>query len=353
MSTPKRVSVSRRSPGSNFVNTTSPRSRSEERNVAEPDADTADQQHADDLARLHIRCDSDPFDDAGTDEENEKEQQVTSENVTTTIQEQIPTLPRYPIAATQNCNCWSEPPHHKFNVRGEDYLNEKKGTKISSGPYLFRAIGADLILTNERSGPSIGLAPNYTSICGGHLRKQPTFIINFICPWGLIVNYYEIPEFYLPFLQAVEADKPYLHAMLKGLEPHERVMARFFMGSDKIRNESLKLIPVAVEGPLVVRKMVKGTPAVIGKRLPTTYTHYPADETRGLSDCFEVDLDVTSTDKVGRSACNMSRRYMSSVTVDLGFVIEGRVEDELPEQMLGCIRLHKIDSLRAPTLPPL
>ena len=352
MSTPKRASVSRRSPGSNIVGTTSPRSRSEERNVPEPDEDC--QKYADDLARLQLHCDSDPFDDAGPDDSSDTDHGLDITQPSTLLQqEQIPTLPRYPITETKNCNCWSEPPHHKFNVRGEDYLNEKKGTKIPSGEYLFRAIGADLILTNERSGPSIGLASNYISICGGHLRKQPTFIINFICPWGLIVNYYEIPEFYLPFLQAVEADKPYLHAMLKGLEPHERAMARFFMGSDEVRNESLKLIPVAVEGPLVVRKMVKGTPAVIGKRLPATYTHYPADETRGLSDCFEVDLDVTSTDKVGRSACNMSRRYMSSVTVDLGFVIEGRTEDELPEQMLGCVRLHKIDSLRAPTLPPL
>lgn len=65
MSTPKRVSVSRRSPGSNFVNTTSPRSRSEERNVPEPDEDG--QKYADDLARLTLHCDSDPFDDAGPD----------------------------------------------------------------------------------------------------------------------------------------------------------------------------------------------------------------------------------------------------------------------------------------------
>ena len=44
---------------------------------------------------------------------------------------------------------------------------------------------------------------------------------------------------------------------------------------------------------------------------------------------------------------------MSSVSVDLGFVIEGQREDELPEQMLCCVRLHKIDALSSPTLPPL
>lgn len=358
MSSSKRLSASRRSLAGNFVSSPTPRSRSAERNIPEPD----DDQMKADLTRLSI-CDSDP-----EYEEIHVKPPTTSEHGTVTIpntlgldlhpsklNEPIPTLPRYPVAQTHNSNCWSEPPYSKFNIRDENYLREKKPSKQPSGPYLFRAIGADLILTNASSGPNIGIASNYSTICGGHLRKQPTFIINFVCPWGLIVNYYEIPDFYLPFLQAnaKEDDKVVLHKMLLGLEPHERAMARFLMGSNEERDASLKLIPVTVEGPLVVRKMVKGKPAVIGKRLPTTYSYYPADDAKRLKDCFEVDLDVTATDSVGRSACNMSRRYMSSVTVDLGFVIEGRTEDELPEQMLGCVRLHKIDALLAPTLPSL
>jgi hypothetical protein len=57
-------------------------------------------------------------------------------------------------------------------------------------------------------------------------------------------------------------------------------------------------------------------------------------------------LDVTATDSVGRTACNMSRRYMSSVTVDLGFVIEGRQEDEVSSKLrvTASINVIKNDS---------
>ena len=371
-SAPKRASVSRRSLiGTGIGTAQSPRSRSAERNVPEPDADDKEAIEIDDIdiARLHLRCNSDPLDVGGEDGEDDealKSTPITSQHGTaripnkmglsihaTTLQDAMKTLPRYPVIATKNCHCWSEPPYAKFNIRGKTYLRDKKPVKIPSGPFLFRAIGADLILTNTSSGPGTKIATNYSTILGGHLRSRPTFVINFVCPWGLIVCYYEIPEFYLPYLWVTEESRASLRASIPSLKPHERAMARFLLGTKEERDSTLKLIPVAVEGPLVVKKLVKGKPAVIGKRLPTRYTYLPADESKGWKDCFEVDLDVNDTDSVGKTACSMTRRYTTRVTVDLGFVIEGRVEDELPEQMLGCVRLHQMDPLMAPTLPPL
>lgn len=298
--------------------------------------------------RRHVRCNS-------VDDGESETRAVASQlhAVDFLKPEPLPTLPRCPMTEGKHCNCWSEPPHATFKIRGKMYLGEKRPKKIASGPFLLQAIGADVLLKNARSGPSTAIAANYSTILGGRLRRTPTFLINFVCPWGVILNYYRIPELYMPYLRAKAERRASLRAAADALAPHERALARFFLGDDRERDATLKLIPVAVEGPLLVKKMVQGKPAIIGQRLPTQYHYHPQDAARGLADCFEVDLDVNATDSIGKTACNMSRKYMNSVTVDLGFVIEGTSEDLLPEQMLGCVRLHRIDGLKAPTLPAL
>mmetsp|Transcript_1796 Transcript_1796/g.3466 ORF Transcript_1796/g.3466 Transcript_1796/m.3466 type:complete len:371 (+) Transcript_1796:48-1160(+) len=346
-----------------------PRSRSAERNIYVEDFN--ERCHGDDVINPidkrvnYLRCDSDPLDSTGNDDEmehplaqspknDEKKSNGGDNGYDGHLHHGLPTLPRFPIVETKNRNCWSEPPAGtSFKVRGENFLKDKK--KIPSGPYVFPARGVDLILTDAESGPSVGIGSNPT-ILAGHARSEPTFILNFIFPWGMLVNYYEIPDLFLPFLrEKYEPPQSNIHIpSFSSLAPHERAIVRFLTGSDEERDATLKLIPVCIEGPWVVRQMVSGKPAIIGKRLPIKYNYHPADDARGLAACFEADLDIaSSTDAMGKKVVNVCRRYMSAVTVDIGLVIEGTSIDELPEQMLGCVRLHKLDAILAPTLAPL
>ena len=90
--------------------------------------------------------------------------------------------------------------------------------------------------------------------------------------------------------------------------------------------------------------MVGSTPAIVGTKLPVSYSGSVREN------YLKIDLDVTKGPAFGNTAANMVVGKADAVTVDLGFVIEGREENgHLPERMLGLVRLHHLNMKRAPT----
>lgn len=84
------------------------------------------------------------------------------------------------------------------------------------------------------------------------------------------------------------------------------------------------------------KKLVKsynGTPFLIR----TTSTFY-----RGKN-YFEVDVDVHRFGYLSRFGLSNVKDRLKTCVADIGFVIQGNEDEELPEQMLGCCRLFKID----------
>ena len=53
-------------------------------------------------------------------------------------------------------------------------------------------------------------------------------------------------------------------------------------------------------------------------------------------------IDVGS-DTIARSILGVVEGYTTSLVIDLGFVIEGTETEELPECVLGCVRLCRLD----------
>jgi hypothetical protein len=241
-------------------------------------------------------------------------------------------------------NCWSVPDYAAFDVRGANYLKDKK--KIPSDNFIFPVRGVDLFLT-DTCPENVG---SNSSVFGGNLRDVPTFIINFRLPWGVLVFYFEIPERFLPFLQAgyeTDFDKSKLPDMKK-MSPGDRTVSRFLMANKEQKNSTIKIVPFVVDGPWITRQVVGGKPALIGKKVPTHYVYQPPEDGKALY--LEADLDIAAS-SAARGILSVARTYTQVLTLDIGFVIQGNSEDELPEQMMVGSRLHGIDPLTAPPFP--
>jgi hypothetical protein len=166
-----RASVARRS-HKNFDALGLPaRARSQERSVqlefdsagSLDDEQATEKQHGDSERetepnanrKSYRRSMSDPFDTAesgGVTDGGLKHSEDTASDLSSSEDfnpdvQVLPTLPRFPVLETRDKNCWSETPVSIFQVRGKDYLTNKK--KEASDPYLLRARGVDLFVTDH------------------------------------------------------------------------------------------------------------------------------------------------------------------------------------------------------------
>ncbi|CAK7322638.1 unnamed protein product [Dovyalis caffra] len=66
---------------------------------------------------------------------------------------------------------------------------------------------------------------------------------------------------------------------------------------------------------------------------------------------FEVDVDIGSS-MVASAIVHLAFGYISMLTVDLAFVIEGQNESELPEQILGALRFSELNPASASLYEP-
>ena len=104
--------------------------------------------------------------------------------------------------------------------------------------------------------------------------------------------------------------------------------------ADKYRNSRFKLIPNISQGSWIIKQSVGTTPVILGQKLRTKYF-------RGEK-YFEVDVDIGAS-SVAASITNLVCGATKSLAVDLGVLIEGQTSETLPEQLVGTIRLDKLD----------
>jgi hypothetical protein len=97
-----------------------------------------------------------------------------------------------------------------------------------------------------------------------------------------------------------------------------------------VRNRRFKLIPRIVDGPWIVRTAVRSQPAILGHKVVQRYF-------RG-NGYVETDVHVGSS-IIASNIVGICRGYAKNFTCEIGIVLQGETDEELPEKLLSCITM--------------
>ncbi|PWZ44586.1 Protein ENHANCED DISEASE RESISTANCE 2-like [Zea mays] len=223
-----------------------------------------------------------------------------------------------PCLPPENCpNGWATPPGDSFMVRGPEYLTNK--VKIPGGEYLLKPLGFDWI-----KGPA--------KIC--EILKDSNHRVRKAIDE-------EVSRGNRPFVWAFNLQLPkdnfsaiFYFVSLEAI-PEGSLMDQFLKGDDAFRNSRLKLIANIVKGPWIVRTAVgEQAICILGRALSCKYVQG--------SNFIEVDVDIGSS-IVANAIVHLAFGYITTLTVDLAFLIESQTESELPERLLGAVRFSELN----------
>ncbi|KAJ3704668.1 hypothetical protein LUZ61_008373 [Rhynchospora tenuis] len=211
----------------------------------------------------------------------------------------------------QDSNCWSSPSGDGFMIRGKTYLTDH--SKIEGGDPLLKLIAVDWLKAEHRID-AVALNPKF--LVQTEAGKKIPFI--------LVVN-----------LQIPASPNYSLVAYYGSERPvnKESLLGRFVEGPDVFRDSRFKLIPSIVEGYWMVKRAVGTKACLLGKAVTCRYLRQ--------DNFLEIDVDIGSS-SVARSIISLVLGYITGIVVDLAILIEGKEEKELPEYILGTVRLNRV-----------
>lgn len=233
-----------------------------------------------------------------------------------------------PCLDPDNCpNGWASPPGDIFMVRGPEYFANR--VKIPAGEYLLKPLAFDWIKSSSKVWEVMNNPNN-------RVRKAIET---------------EFPDGDRPFvwafnLQVPSKDNYSAVAYFVAKEPIQEgsLMNQFLRGDDVYKSSRLKMIANIVKGPWIVKKAVgEQAICIIGRALTCKYV---------VSDNFiEVDVDIGSS-MVASAIVHLAFGYITTLTVDLAFLIESQTQLELPERILGAVRFSELDPASARPMEP-
>lgn len=128
------------------------------------------------------------------------------------------------------------------------------------------------------------------------------------------------------FYFATEQNRP--------LEPGS-LLYRFVHGDDSYRNSRFKIVNRMIKGPWIVKTAVGNYSAcLLGKALNCYYHKGP--------NYLEIDVDIGSS-AIATAILHLALGYVTSVSIDMGFLVEAETAEELPEKLFGAVRICQME----------
>jgi len=123
---------------------------------------------------------------------------------------------------------------------------------------------------------------------------------------------------------------------LDRLAAFDKLLASFLNQTDEWRDGRLKIVPRVAEGNWVVKKSIGRVPAILGKKVKQFYYRNPE------KNYIEIDADL-GTSAVAGKIIQLIKGTCKGLVVDLSFLFQGEDKTELPESLIGGVRMIRAD----------
>lgn len=122
---------------------------------------------------------------------------------------------------------------------------------------------------------------------------------------------------------------------------HDLATLRKFLldGDDAYRSARIKFAVKLFKGPAVLRRVLPSRPVLVGQRATTRF--YRGEGGPLENKYLEVDL-ICASNTTAKYLYSAFSAYSARSEQELAFWIEGTSESELPERLLGAVRLRRV-----------